>query len=261
MEIAGYVGAFIMGLLLGAIGGGGSILTVPILVYLFGMEPVPATACSLFIVGGTAAIGSASHLRMGNVHWPSTWLFGIPSIAAVFATRAWLIPWLPEAWRFGSFTLTKGTVILLLFSLLMIAAAWTMLRSPTLGENKGPRHPVLAVVDGAVVGVLTGLVGAGGGFLIIPALVLLARLPMKQAVGTSLVIIAGKSLIGFVGDLLRGTHFDWFFLLLFLGVAAAGILAGTRFARRLENTQLKRGFGWSVLVLGAAIIARELWRP
>ncbi len=266
MEIVGYIGAILMGLSLGLIGGGGSILTVPILVYLFMVEPVLATAYSLFIVGLTSLVGSMSHMRMGNIHWRTAIVFGIPSILAVYATRAWLVPAIPDPiMRMGDVVLGKAVGILFLFAVIMVAAAYSMIRKPK--APKGPEPPANEAVDfnyplilaeGVVVGMITGIVGAGGGFLIIPALVLLAKLPMKQAVGTSLIIIAAKSLIGFTGDLKSGEFIDWNFLLLFSAIAVVGIIAGSILSERVPNEKLKPTFGWFVLAMGIYIIGREL---
>jgi uncharacterized membrane protein YfcA len=266
MEIIGYIGAILMGLSLGLIGGGGSILTVPILVYLFQVDPVLATAYSLFIVGITSLIGSGSHMRLGNIHWRTAIVFGIPSILAVYATRAWLVPALPDPLlSMGETAVSKAMGILVFFALIMVAAAYSMIKKPKV--PLGPNEPVdeaikfnypLILGEGVVVGVLTGIVGAGGGFLIIPALVLLAKLPMKQAVGTSLIIIAAKSLLGFTGDLKGGEAMDWGFLWLFSAVAIVGILIGSVLSKRIPNEKLKPAFGWFVLVMGVYIIGREL---
>lgn len=264
MEILGYIGAVLMGLSLGLIGGGGSILTVPILVYLFSVDAVLATAYSLFIVGLTSLIGSFSHMRLGNIHWRTAIVFGIPSILAVYATRAWLVPALPDPlFTLGGTVVTKALGMLILFALLMVGAAYSMIRrqkAATTGTTGGAVHfnYPLILGEGVVVGTITGLVGAGGGFLIIPALVLLAKLPMKQAVGTSLMIIAAKSLIGFTGDLGGAEVIDWSFLLRFSAVAIAGILAGSILSKRIPNEKLKPAFGWVVLVMGIYIIAKEL---
>jgi uncharacterized protein len=264
MEILGYIGAILMGLSLGLIGGGGSILTVPILVYLFSVDAVLATAYSLFIVGLTSLIGSFSHMRMGNIHWRTAFVFGIPSILAVYATRAFVVPALPDPlFTVGTLAVSKALGMLILFALLMVAAAYSMIRTPrtrssnTEGAAVTFNYPLI-LAEGAVVGTITGLVGAGGGFLIIPALVLLAKLPMKQAVGTSLIIIAAKSLIGFTGDLKSDTLIDWNFLLLFSAIAVVGIIAGSILSQRIPNEKLKPAFGWFVLVMGVYIIAREL---
>ncbi len=264
MEILGYIGAILMGLSLGLIGGGGSILTVPILVYLFSIDAVLATAYSLFIVGLTSLIGSFSHMRLGNIHWRTAIVFGIPSILAVYATRAFLVPALPDPlFNLGELAVSKALGMLILFALLMVAAAYSMIRTPKAKANSTEGGEVtfnypLILAEGVVVGTITGLVGAGGGFLIIPALVLLAKLPMKQAVGTSLIIIAAKSLIGFTGDLGGNELIDWNFLLVFSAIAVVGIIAGSLLSKRIPNEKLKPAFGWFVLVMGVYIIAREL---
>ena len=288
MEILGYIGAVLMGLSLGLIGGGGSILTVPILVYLFSIDTVLATAYSLFIVGLTALVGSVSHVRMGNIHWRMALVFGVPSIVAVFLTRAYLVPALPDPlFWIGTILISKALGMLIFFASLMVVAAYSMIRkqkaeTPTppsdgsrtsdvadlavsaavtgiIGGGDGVLiRGTLVILEGAVVGTVTGLVGAGGGFLIIPALVLLAKLPMKQAVGTSLMIIAAKSLIGFTGDLKGNEQIDWSFLLTFSAIAIGGIIAGSWLSRHIPNEKLKPAFGWFVLVMGVYIITREL---
>ena len=264
MEILGYIGAIIMGLSLGLIGGGGSILTVPILVYLFVVDPVLATAYSLFIVGLTSLVGSFSHMRLGNIHWRTAIVFGIPSILAVYATRAWLVPAIPDPiFTLGTTAVSKSIGILIFFALIMVAAAYSMIRKPkasvekAVDENVKFNYPLI-LAEGAVVGTITGIVGAGGGFLIIPALVLLAKLPMKKAVGTSLIIIAAKSLIGFTGDLKGDEFIDWSFLGVFSVVAIVGILVGSMLSKHIPNEKLKPAFGWFVLAMGVYIIGREL---
>jgi uncharacterized membrane protein YfcA len=263
MEILGYIGALLMGLSLGLIGGGGSILTVPILVYLFSVDAVLATAYSLFIVGLTSLIGSFSHMRMGNIHWLTALVFGVPSILAVYATRAWLVPALPDPlFSMGGVPVSKALGMLIFFALIMVAAAYSMIRkqksSPQVAIGEVKFNYPLILAEGAIVGTVTGLVGAGGGFLIIPALVLLAKLPMKQAVGTSLIIIASKSLIGFTGDLKGHEVIDWNFLLVFSAIAVVGILAGSVLSKRIPNEKLKPAFGWFVLAMGLYIILKEV---
>ena len=262
LEFIGYMGAVLMGLSLGLLGGGGSILTVPILVYLFSIDAVLATAYSLFIVGLTSLVGSFSHMKMGNIHWKTAFLFGIPSIFSVFATRAWVVPAIPNSlFTLGNLEVTKSIGLLLLFALVMLAASWSMIRkpikAPKTNTDEIKHHLPLIILEGIVVGAVTGLVGAGGGFLIIPALVLLAGLPMKQAVGTSLIIIAAKSLIGFTGDIKGNEVIDWNFLLVFSAIAVIGILAGSRLSKKVSNEKLKPVFGWFILVMGIYIIVKE----
>lgn len=262
LHVLGYASSFLIGISLGLIGGGGSILTVPVLVYLFGVEPVMATAYSLFIVGLSSLAGAYPKYREGLVDIRTALVFGIPSITAVFVTRKYIVPAIPETiGRLADVTVTRGMLMLLLFSLLMIAASITMIRNGPSRNQQAPaadrvfNHPLI-LLEGAVVGLLTGLVGAGGGFLIIPALVLLSGLPMKQAVGTSLLIIAGKSLIGFLGD---ATEYaiDWRLLSVVTLIALAGILAGHAISHRVDGERLKKGFGWFVLAMGLYIFFRE----
>lgn len=254
--------AALIGLSLGLIGGGGSILTVPVLVYLFGLDAVTATAYSLFIVGATSLVGSWPKYREGLVDLKTALIFGLPSIVAVYLTRAYLVPIIPEElWSNGSFVLSKRLLLMGLFALLMIFASFSMIRSkkPLAKAVDGERNfrYGLILLEGMVVGVLTGLVGAGGGFLIIPALVLFTGLPMKKAVGTSLLIIAAKSLIGFTGDL-GSLQPDWQLLLIVTAIAVVGILLGNRLARRIDGEKLKKGFGWFVLVMGIYILLKEV---
>lgn len=261
MILLGYAGAILMGLSLGLIGCGGSILTVPILVYFFGVDAVTATGYSLFVVGLTSAVGSLSHIRLGNIHWQTAAVFGLPSIVAVFLTRLYLMPAIPNpVLRMAGFSLSKDLFLLLLFAVLMVLASISMIRQRSLRneESKIQFRYGFIFLEGLVVGMVTGLVGAGGGFLIIPALVLLANLPMKQAIGTSLIIIAAKSLIGFLGDLHTGNSIQWTFLLSFSLVAMTGILLGSFLLKRVHEARLKPAFGWFVLAMGFYIIAKEV---
>lgn len=260
MSIGILILALLIGIVLGLIGSGGSILTVPVLVYGLGVEPITATAYSLFIVGMTALVGAVPFARRGDVDVRALFAFALPSILAVYATRLWLLPALPDVWfTTDVLTITKGKGILLLFAVLMVGAAIAMMRDAGPDERAhAVRRPVLMAVEGAVVGALTGLVGAGGGFLIIPALVLLAGLPMKAAVGTSLVLIAAKSLIGFIGDLQAGLQADWPMLLGFTAAAVLGILLGARIVPHVSASTLKRGFGFFLILIAISMIYAEL---
>lgn len=262
LEILGYVGAIVIGLTLGLIGGGGSILTVPVLVYLSGVTAVTATAYSLFIVGFSSLVGSVTYMRKGLVSFKTALIFGIPSIIAVYITRRYVVPAIPdEVFTLGSLLVTKDILLMLIFAVLMIFASYSMIKGRKETEQEEVEqkfnYPMI-ILEGAVVGLLTGLVGAGGGFLIIPALVILSKLPMKMAIGTSLLIISIKSLIGFTGDLAT-REVDWTFLAIFSALAVVGIFLGSYLSNFIPGKKLKPAFGWFVLIMGVYILTKELF--
>ncbi|MDC7995499.1 sulfite exporter TauE/SafE family protein [Altibacter sp. HG106] len=261
VEILGYLGALFIGLVLGLIGGGGSILTVPILVYALGLNPVLATAYSLFVVGATSLVGAVKNMMKGNVDLKTAFIFALPAFIAVYLTRAYLIPAIPEElFEINGWLVTKNLAIMLFFAVIMVLASFSMIRNKRkedLQEQAPTYNYPLIVIEGVVVGVITGIVGAGGGFLIIPALVLLAKLPMKKAVATSLLIIAIKSLIGFVGDL-QNFAIDWSFLGIFTGLSIVGIFVGIWLNNFIDGKKLKKVFGWFVLVMAVYIIYKEI---
>lgn len=332
MLIAGYIAAVVIGFTLGLIGGGGSILTVPVLVYLLHINPVLATAYSLFVVGISSTVGAFNYMRKGLLNYKTAIIFAVPSFIAVFLTRRFLVPAIPDELFsigkldittellfivvlivamlmvalvslnriyqgdkkhvkafllvtpaaimvflvrqflipripdnlivIGDFHLSKDMGIMLFFALIMLLSGFSMIRKEKIKEDtkedKGLsfNYPLI-VVEGAVIGTITGIVGAGGGFLIIPALVLLAGLPMKMAIGTSLLIIAVKSLAGFLGDL-SNQSIDWIFLLSFTGLAIIGIFIGTYVSKFIDSQKLKKAFGWFVLIMSIYIILKEL---
>lgn len=260
----GYIAALFIGISLGLIGGGGSILTVPVLVYLFGINPVLSTSYSLFVVGSTSLVGAFNNYLKGLVRIKTALLFGISSITTVFVTRKFLIPLIPEnIATIGGFKITEPIVTMVLFAILMVAASLSMIKSR--GQNpdevntgdKKNNLPKLFTY-GVAIGIATGLLGAGGGFLLIPTLVLLVKMPMKEAVGTSLFIIALNSLIGFTGDLGHFTM-NWLFLIKITGIAIAGTYVGGLIAKKISGDKLKKGFGWFVLIMGMYILTKELF--
>ena len=259
MNIMGYIAALFIGISLGLIGGGGSILTVPVLVYLFGVSPVLATSYSLFVVGSTSLIGSFNSWRRGLVDFKTAFLFGLSSIITVFITRKLIIPAIPEDIRIGNSTLHFSIITMILFALLMLLASISMIGSNTKhdDEQNNKSHHTL-ILYGISIGLVTGFLGAGGGFLLIPALVHLLHLPMKKAIGTSLLIIALNSLAGFIGD---AGHFDtnWLFLLSISAIAIAGVFIGGLVSKSINGTRLKKVFGWFILAMGLYIIIREVW--
>lgn len=262
MEITAYFLAVVIGITLGLIGAGGSILTVPILVYLLQLPVENATGYSLFIVGVSALVASVAYMRKGKVNYNTVWSFGISSIITVFLTRKLMVPAIPEIiFEIGTYQFTKETAIMLLFAALMILASISMIRK----RNKPMaftsmdsfQRNLLMMTEGIGVGVLTGLVGVGGGFLIVPALVVLVGLPMKTAVGTSLLIIALKSITGFAGDLSNNIEVPWQMLLIFTSLSIIGSIIGYYFSNFIPAKKLKPAFGWFVLVGGVIIIINE----
>lgn len=265
MQILGYIASIIIGISLGMLGSGGSILTVPVLVYLMGVNPLLATTSSLFIVGCTSLAGGVRAYSKKMIDFKAVTEFGIPSIFSIFITRHYLLPAIPETLlTIGSLVISKEIFLMVVFAVLMLAASIKMITNK---QNEGPdtttkddhRHKLFPLILlGLAIGTVTGLLGAGGGFLIIPALILFLKLPMKTAIGSSLVIIAVNSLFGFLFSL-NQFEYNWTLLLSFTGLAIAGIFIGSKLAEKISSASLKKGFGWFVLIMGIYILVKELF--
>jgi uncharacterized membrane protein YfcA len=265
MEIIGYACAVLVGIALGLLGGGGSLLTVPVMVYLLHISPVDATGYSLFVVGVTSAIGCAPYIGKKLINAKLAAIFGVPSIICVFLTRKFLVPLIPNpVISTSTLVLTKDLFILILFALFMIAAALSMIRKAGYKEHdESELHHMnygWLFFIGFISGIITGVLGVGGGFIIIPALVLLGRIPIRMSVGTSLLIIAFNALSGFAGELIEKHEImNYGFLILFTLLSVIGILIGFRLTLKLNPAQLKRIFGWFVLVMGGFILVKEIF--
>lgn len=260
-EILGYIGALLIGIVLGITGGGGSILTVPILVYELHYNPITATAYSLFIVGTTSGFGTIQNFKKGLVIPKTALQFAIPSVIGVYLVRKFMVPRIPEViFYFGSLKLSKETFLMILFAFVMFMAAYSMLKTKKEDAvmETGGKSLIIVGIQLFFVGVLIGLIGAGGGFLIIPALLKFARLPMKKAIGTSLLIITINSLIGFIGDL-QNTVIDWTFLLTFTASSVIGIFIGLRIQHFINEKHLKKIFGIFVLIMSLFILYKEIF--
>ncbi|WP_149277296.1 sulfite exporter TauE/SafE family protein [Pareuzebyella sediminis] len=262
IQILGYVGALAVGLILGLMGSGGSLMAVPIFTYLFHISPVTTTAYSLFVVGTSASISTLKNLKKGLINVRLALIFAIPAFIAVFCVRRFLIPVLPdELFRWGNLIVSRDTTIMVLFALLLLAASFAMIfkRMPKVGfEGRIKCNATFLFLEGALVGAITGIVGIGGGFLIIPALVFLLKLPMREAIATSLFIIALKSLIGFLGDV-GNLQINWLFLLSFTFLSIFGILLGSYFSVFVKAEKLKKSFGWFVLTIALFVLYKELF--
>ncbi|WP_133441066.1 MULTISPECIES: sulfite exporter TauE/SafE family protein [Chryseobacterium] len=261
MELLGYFSAVVIGLVMGLIGGGGSILSVPVFVYVFGFDPVTATTLSLFVVGVTSLVGSAGFVKEKMIDFQTALIFGIPSVLGVLFSRRLVLPHLPEyiISRWG-ITMTRDMFLLFLFAILMLIASAKMIRKterPS-GRKQTENNYTILISQGLLVGIITGLIGAGGGFLIVPALVMLIGLPMKRAVATSLFIIALNSILGFLSTMKMVAH-DWTFLIVFSSLSVAGIFIGIVLAKKMDGRKLKPLFGWVVLFMGLFIIIKEIF--
>lgn len=248
---------------MGMLGAGGAILTIPIMVYLFKVEPVLATVYSLFIVGSTAFAGSINYIRQGLINIKSSLLFAIPAVIIMFAMRKLVVPAIPNEFDILGVHIFKGTFILVFFSIVLLFSSMSMILGGVKNEKE---HKVLSskeksvlILSGVGTGIITGMIGAGGGFIIIPALVLLAKMPMKEAVGTSLIIITINSLTGFAGDLTGNYEIDWGLILVFLAISILGIIIGSILVKKVAPAKLKVAFGWFILAMGIYIFIKEIF--
>jgi uncharacterized membrane protein YfcA len=258
IEFIEYFCALLIGIVLGLTGGGGSILTVPILVYILNFNPIIASSYSLFIVGITSLFGTLINFKKGNVVLKTGLLFAIPSLISVYITRKYIVHTIPEIIIQNSyFTITKDLFLMVLFAVVMFFAALSMLKTPTSEVVENKTNLFIIIFQIFCVGILIGLIGAGGGFLIIPALVHFAKLPIKKAIGTSLLIIACNSLIGFSGDV-QNINPDWYFLFKFASFAMTGIFIGIYLSRFFNERSLRKIFGWFVLTMAIFILTKEI---
>lgn len=263
MEIYHYLGfllSIFAGISLGMLGSGGSVLLVPVFVYVMGIEPTLATAYSLFVVGATSLVGGFQKAKQNLVDFKKVLLFGIPTVVSVFITRISIIPKIPNViYTSKIFTLEKPVLIMIIFALLMIIASIKMINpseTPIVLKDEKLNYYKIQLY-GVFIGLLSGFVGAGGGFLIIPVLLFSLKTPMKMAVGTSLFIVASQSLLGFLGDIEGNQHIDWNLLILFTICSIIGIFIGNFISKKINGSKLKTTFGWFVFVMGIYIIIKE----
>lgn len=263
MILLGYILGVLIGICLGMMGAGGAIMTIPVLVYVFGIDTETSTTYSLFIVGITAMIGTVGYIRNNFYDFKTVVFFGLPSIVSVILTSKFLLPAIPNVvFSAGSFEITRPLLIMILFAILMILSALAMIRSSRAIQKedysglKKYRYGLI-LLQGLLVGIITGLLGAGGGFIIVPALVILAHLPMKKAVGTSLVIITTNCVFGFLTKMSFVNLIDWNFLLIFSVFTVAGIISGIFFSKYVNGEKLKFWFACFMLIMGAFLIVQE----
>jgi len=263
MFIVGLLASFFMGTVLSFLGAGGSILTLPILVYLFQIDIIQATTYSLLLVGLTAVFGCVASFKDKLIDFKTGIIFGIPSIIGVVLARKVVLPFLPDQILVGNFILEKSFLIMILFAVLMLVSSSLMIRdrkpvlSKTNDKNAYERN-IIIILEGLIVGQLTGFVGAGGGFLIIPALVLLTGLSMNIAVATSLFIIAIKSLMGYLSDVIDGFQTDWMFVFYVCLFTLVGVFFGRILSKKVSDKQTKKLFGYMKLIISFIIRIEQL---
>lgn len=260
MEVIGIIGILIMGIVIGLMGSGGSIITLPLLVYALGMPPLLATTYSLIIVGITSSFGAISYIVKKEYDLKIALLFAIPSLVLVFLTRSYLIPIIPDTINWGThIDISKNNLIMLLFGIFMVAAFYSMISSKlqTSKQVDSNKHLGFIPMEGGLVGFVTGITGAGGGFLIIPSLVVVNKTPMKTAVGTSLIIISINSIFGFISDI-NSLYIDWLQIIGYSAFSIIGVVIGSRFNHLIAPQKLKTLFSWFILFMGIAIIYKEV---
>jgi len=260
MEIAGYISAIGIGIVLGLMGSGGGILTLPLLVYLFHIDALTAATYTFFIIGVTSLAGLGSYYRSGDVCMRSAVALGIPSVSAVYFTRSYLLPTIPaELMEIQGFVITKSSFLALLFAVVMLLASRSMIGARQTANTASPalrRNYFRVILEGCCIGTVCGLIGVGGGFLIIPALVLFGKLSMKKAVGTSLSVIAVQSFIGFLSSEER-SGINWNFLILMSVISIAGIMIGVSLSRKVDGKMLQPLLGYAMMLMSLWMIVKE----
>lgn len=265
MDSIGFIAASLMGLILGLLGGGGSMLTVPILFYIFKLPAVIATGYSLIVVGITSLIGAVHYGKDRLVEPKTAILFALPSMAGVFTARKWLVPSLPEAVELGLISITKDQTIMIAFASLILAVSVSMLMikreelAPQRLPDSKTKQTLLLAGQGLLTGIVTGFVGAGGGFIIVPILILLTGLPVRKAIATSLFIIAINSTAGIAGDISEGLTIDPFFLGKFIAFTIVGVVVGSMINRAVPVALLRKGLAYFVFTMGVLIMLKELF--
>lgn len=263
-QLAGFTGALLTGLILGLLGGGGALLSIPVLVYLFHLDASVATGYSLFLVAVTASIGAVQNIRKKMVDYQAVLYYGIPSVISVYCMRRFVMPNLPDViLNIGNYAVGKNHFILFILSIVMFGAGYKMFTakdSPQENEVPHPNQYIKLMLLAMMIGSFLGLVGAGGGFLMIPALVYFANLPMKRAVSTSLVLVAVNSFIGFLGDVHSNQNMDWKFLMLFSAFSVVGVFVGFYLQSKIDGQRLKKYFGGFMMLMAVFIVMKETFK-